>query len=154
MATSARASLHAIGPRPATVHQRGAYGIVQDDRGRLLVVRTVNGRCYLPGGRIEPGEQAPGALAREIAEECGWAAEVAEQLLEAGQPIFAGRVQLAATYWRARLVAPLGGCAEHDMLWLDPCEARARLHRASDRQALRAVETGMVPRDGIEPPTP
>jgi 8-oxo-dGTP diphosphatase len=40
--------------------------------GRLLAVRT-RGRdvFYLPGGKLEPGEDGPRALARELAEELG-----------------------------------------------------------------------------------
>ncbi|MBB5937875.1 NUDIX hydrolase [Streptomyces zagrosensis] len=40
--------------------------------GRLLAVRT-KGRdlFYLPGGKLEPGESGPQALARELAEELG-----------------------------------------------------------------------------------
>ena len=117
-------------------HQRGAYAVIRDAAGRVLVVKAANGRCYLPGGRIEPGESAPQALLREIAEECGWSAELDGQLHKCSQRIFGGRIALHAVYWRASLVAPLSEEREHELLWLDPVEAGACLHRAGDRAAM------------------
>ena len=49
--------------------------IVRDDEGRLLLVRRGTepgrGRWSVPGGRIEPGEPATAAAAREVLEETG-----------------------------------------------------------------------------------
>lgn len=54
--------------------------VVQDDAGRLLLVRRVNepgrGRWSLPGGRIEVGENDRQALVREVAEETGLDVEI------------------------------------------------------------------------------
>lgn len=53
----------------------GVGGIVQDDRGRLLVVRRGNppaeGRWTLPGGKVERGERLAEAVRRELSEETG-----------------------------------------------------------------------------------
>jgi 8-oxo-dGTP diphosphatase len=117
-------------------HQRGAYAIARDARGRILLVQTDNGRFYLPGGRIEAGESADEALVREIVEECGWEAEVGEPIHSAVQPIFGGAVRLEASYWEARLTGSVSDQPEHRLVWLKPAEAAARLHRAGDRQAL------------------
>jgi 8-oxo-dGTP diphosphatase len=47
--------------------------IVRDPDGRLLLVRRANepgrGLWSIPGGRVEPGESAHEAVAREVAEE-------------------------------------------------------------------------------------
>ncbi|TDC87240.1 NUDIX domain-containing protein [Actinomadura sp. 7K507] len=50
-------------------------GIVRDGDGRLLVVRRGRppgeGLWSVPGGRVEPGEDDPAAVARELKEETG-----------------------------------------------------------------------------------
>lgn len=60
----------------------GAYGIIHDASGRLLLVRaapflTVAGRWFLPGGGVEHGEAPFEALCREVAEESGLVIESA-----------------------------------------------------------------------------
>ncbi|MEV6281649.1 NUDIX domain-containing protein [Kribbella sp. NPDC051770] len=49
--------------------------LVYDDQRRLLLVQRANepgrGLWSLPGGRVEPGEDDPTAVAREVAEETG-----------------------------------------------------------------------------------
>jgi 8-oxo-dGTP diphosphatase len=52
------------------------YGICDDGRGRVLLVRasstlTVAGRWFLPGGGLEHGEDPVDGLRREFAEETG-----------------------------------------------------------------------------------
>jgi ADP-ribose pyrophosphatase YjhB (NUDIX family) len=50
-------------------------GVVRDDAGALLVIRRgqppSQGLWSLPGGRVEAGESAVAAVAREVAEETG-----------------------------------------------------------------------------------
>ncbi|HEX2315955.1 MAG TPA: NUDIX domain-containing protein [Thermomonospora sp.] len=54
--------------------------IVRDEAGRLLVVRRGRppgeGLWSVPGGRVEPGESDPAAVAREVLEETGLAVTV------------------------------------------------------------------------------
>jgi 8-oxo-dGTP diphosphatase len=56
--------------------------IVRDSAGRLLLIRrgTEPGRGLwsIPGGRIEPGESAASAAAREVLEETGLRVEIGD----------------------------------------------------------------------------
>jgi len=71
--------------KPAPVECAGA--IVRDEAGRLLVVRRghppAQGLWSLPGGRIEPGETAAEAAAREVHEETGLDVDVGPVLITA-----------------------------------------------------------------------
>jgi 8-oxo-dGTP diphosphatase len=64
-----------------------AGAVVRDAAGRVLLVRRAHepsiGRWSLPGGRIEPGESARDAAAREVREETGLLVEVGDLLLTA-----------------------------------------------------------------------
>jgi len=119
--------------------QAGAYALIHDTDDRLLLVRADNGRFYLPGGRIEPGETAGQALAREVEEECGWLVRVTDPLGEALQPIMDGAVMLRASYWRAEILGVAHEEPEHLMLWTPRAEAASRVHRAADASAILSI---------------
>ncbi len=60
-------------------------GVAIVERGRVLAARRsappdLAGRWELPGGKVDPGEDAAGAAVREIAEELGCAVEVTGSL--------------------------------------------------------------------------
>lgn len=62
--------------RPARAQRFGAYGLVTDPRGRVLLSLIARGypsagRWHLPGGGTDPGEQPADGLVREIFEETG-----------------------------------------------------------------------------------
>ena len=145
LASSAQAIPANLAFHPETVRQRGAYALIGDESGRVLLARADSGRCYLPGGRVEAGEDEPTALAREIGEECGWSAAVETRLGKARQRIMGGSVELSATYWRARLGEPLAQAGEHELMWVAPAKALSLLHRPGDRAIVWASL-----RDGLE----
>lgn len=65
-------------------------GVIRDPRGRILLARRTEGRDLaglweFPGGKVEPGEGAEAALARELHEELGIEAEVGAPLITVPQ---------------------------------------------------------------------
>ncbi|MGK5673200.1 NUDIX hydrolase [Micromonospora sp. URMC 106] len=77
-------SLPREGPPPADRRQRfGAYGLVTDPAGRVLLTMIADGypgagRWHLPGGGTDHGEQPVAALLRELVEESGQLGRVVE----------------------------------------------------------------------------
>lgn len=105
-----------------------AGAVVRDETGRLLLVRRAHppdaGLWSLPGGRIEPGETAECAAAREVAEETGLHVAIGTALC---------RVELAGRYVVDDFAATVTGGtlrAGDDALevrWCTPAEL-GRLH--------------------------
>jgi 8-oxo-dGTP diphosphatase len=62
-----------------------AGAVVRDASGRVLLVQRAHepgrGLWAVPGGRLEPGEDARAAAAREVREETGLEVEVGAELL-------------------------------------------------------------------------
>jgi 8-oxo-dGTP diphosphatase len=57
-------------------HIVGVSGVVSDEEGRLLLIKTAQAGWELPGGQVEQGEDCIAALQREVLEETGCAIEV------------------------------------------------------------------------------
>lgn len=51
-------------------------GLFQDESGKFLIVRDVDGSWELPGGRMDPGEDVLDTLKREWKEEMGVEIEI------------------------------------------------------------------------------
>lgn len=76
--------------------------LVYDAEHRLLVVQRANepgrGLWSLPGGRVEPGEDDPTAVAREVAEETGLRVEVGDLVGEVERDAPNGKLYVIRDY--------------------------------------------------------
>jgi ADP-ribose pyrophosphatase YjhB (NUDIX family) len=76
--------------------------LVYDEQRRLLVVQRANepgrGLWSLPGGRVEPGEDDPTALTREVAEETGLEVEVGPLVGSVERDAPGGRIYVIRDY--------------------------------------------------------
>jgi 8-oxo-dGTP diphosphatase len=82
-----------------------AYGICEDDRGRVLLCRSRFGPWFLPGGGLEWGESPAQAFERELAEETGLGGAVTSLELVHSNVIRDGRgaeVHYISIVYRAR----------------------------------------------------
>jgi ADP-ribose pyrophosphatase YjhB (NUDIX family) len=110
-------------------HSVSVAGVVRNADGEILVIRRRdNGQYQAPGGILEQHERIEDGLAREVAEETGYAVE-AEQLTGVYKHMGLGVVALV---FRCRL---LGGEARlndeaSEVLWLDPEKAAAQMTEA------------------------
>lgn len=52
-------------------HIVAASGVVENDKGEILLVKTYHGGWVFPGGQVEVGENLIDAVVREIKEESG-----------------------------------------------------------------------------------
>jgi 8-oxo-dGTP diphosphatase len=142
--------IHADDPIPAFgerlsdrdyVPRPGAYALIADRGGRIAIVLS-NGRCYLPGGGVEPGESLDEALRREVREECGLRIDRLTPLGTADEYVYASgegvHYQKRCTFFAATVTGTDIGAIEAgcEMRWLTPAEALRRLEHGSHAWAV------------------
>jgi 8-oxo-dGTP diphosphatase len=113
---------------------RIAAALIEDDRGRLLLVRKAGTRAFMQaGGKIEPGETPLATLCRELAEELSLE-------IEPSAAVYLGRFTAPAANEPGHLVEAelfhlrsnqAGGMAAEiaEAVWVDRADA-ARLELA------------------------
>lgn len=107
-----------------------------------LVHRPKYDDWSLPKGKLEPGETAPAAAVREVAEETGYSCVLGRFLTEVRYPVRArgerGEANKAVEYFSARILegtfAP--NAEVDDLRWLEPSRARAMLSYGLDVRVL------------------
>lgn len=125
-------------PRP------GAYAVVFDRAERLLVVEE-DGRLYLPGGGLDPGETAEQALHREFLEETGYTVAILAELGRAKEYVADETPSLAfnkhCVFFAVRLTGGDGvpAIASNRPSWMELAEALTRLSNEAHRWAVRRM---------------
>ena len=131
----------------------GCSAHVLDPKGEnvLLTRRTDNGLWCLPGGRMEPGESAPEACAREVWEETGLQVSVGRLIGIYTSPHLlveyadGNRFQIVALHFEAETIGGTLGISDEttDYGYFSPAEIRSldmmehHLERISDGFASR-----------------
>jgi 8-oxo-dGTP diphosphatase len=104
--------------------------------------REAGGLWEFPGGKVEAGESAADALAREIREELGVGIRVGA-LLHRGVTPMNGRLVDLACYWATLTDAAPSSSTDHDDIrWFRRVELRGLEWPAPDRAAVALVGGG------------
>jgi 8-oxo-dGTP diphosphatase len=123
--------------------QIDVVGAVIVDNGLVLSAQrgprgALAGLWEFPGGKVEPGEAAPDALAREIAEELGCVVEVGDKVMTTSHAYEFGVVTLT-TFW-CRLVEGTPDLTEHaDIRWLAPTDLDSVTWAPADIPAVEVI---------------
>ncbi|MGY0797699.1 Nudix family hydrolase [Lysobacter sp. A286] len=130
------------GDPPSRVVQVVA-GVIRDARGRILLTRRTEGRDLagrweFPGGKVDPGESAEAALARELDEELGIQVDVGAALIKVPQIYPDKRLTLDVrqiVQWRGRP----RGCEGQALAWVPPHKLSSYPMPPADRPVVAAL---------------
>ncbi|AKI99425.1 8-oxo-dGTP diphosphatase [Archangium gephyra] len=132
-------------PGRAYIERPGAYAVIVNTRGEVALIRVPQG-YFLPGGGIDPHEDALSALAREVREETGHEVQVVRELGWAAQFLMARHEELYLNKVGQFFVARLGPKTQeahevdHSLEWLPLAEAKKRLRHEFQAWALEQFE--------------
>ena len=77
-------------PQTTYIERPGAYGIIQNDRSEVCLIK-IHAGYTLPGGGIDPSESKEEALHREIREETGFSIDIQKYIGQADQYTYSKR---------------------------------------------------------------
>jgi 8-oxo-dGTP diphosphatase len=123
-----------------------AYAVIENEQGDVATVLTPLGP-FLPGGGIEAGESPEEAVVREAREECGLLVRADGEIARAIQFSYS---KTERCYFEKRIVflrAILEGTtaaleADHELVWLPPETAAARMWHESHAWVLKEHQPG------------
>jgi 8-oxo-dGTP diphosphatase len=135
-------------PTPGLIYRDrpSAFGICPGEAGTIAVVRihredgTID--HDLPGGALDEGETEVEALAREFREESGLRVTPGPCFARANQYVpdhTSGPVNNFCGFYEVRETGPRGDIQEpdHDLVWLPPETAAARMYKEAAAWAVR-----------------
>ncbi|MBN8728176.1 MAG: Nudix family hydrolase [Xanthomonadales bacterium] len=137
-----------------TIHV--AAGVVRDGHGRVLLAERTPGRHLaglweFPGGKIEPGELAVDALARELREETGVVVESAHPLISV--PHRYPEKTIVLHVWQVTAWSGIPLSRERQRLaWVAPADLDPGSMPAADLPVIRALR--LPDRYLVTPPLP
>lgn len=126
------------------VKRVGAYGLLEDEDGRLAVIKTSTG-YFLPGGGLEEGEELQACLAREFIEEAAIKVSVGDKLSALSYFFYSTTMHIhmesEGHFYRCKFVDALDtGCEEdHQLVWLELKEAVKKLFLANQKEAVKQL---------------
>ena len=121
----------------------GAYGIVSNAEGKIILVQAPNGAYFLPGGGIEAGEDQKQAISREMMEELGYQVEIGAYLGEAIEYFYSSHRDIYFRHpgyfyiidrWQS-ICQPLE--KNNQLSWVSADDAMLLLKRGSHRWAVQ-----------------
>ena len=118
----------------------GGYTVIFNAGGEVAVVSTPKG-VFLPGGGQEDAESPEEAAIRETSEECGLRIALGGRIGIADELVFAAdegaHFRKRCVFFLAEIIEEVGaGEPEHELIWLTPQAAIARLRHESQRWAV------------------
>jgi 8-oxo-dGTP diphosphatase len=133
-----------IADSPLPIHV--VAGVLRDARGRVLLARRegereLAGLWEFPGGKVEPGETAREALARELREEIGVAVEPAtpEPLIAVPHCMASGKRIVLDVYRIARFKGRARGLESQALAWVQPERLPGYSMPGADRPVVAAL---------------
>ncbi len=122
--------------------------VVEDDRGRLLVTRRLEGTHLaglweFPGGKCEPDEKPDACLVRELAEELGVESIIGDELL-ATEHDYVDRI-IRLHFRLCRIIGEPKPLLGQEICWIERHELQTLEFPPADRELIEMLAAGRGP---------